>query len=259
MIPKYLYHYSTVDTLKAILENKTIRFTRLDLLNDPFEGYCEINEKENLAFRKRIYCSCWTNKDNEDVALWQIYTKSEGVRLKIDSKMFSNSILISNNKSGYFPIQPISRISIRGLIGVHNIPKVYGQISIKYCEKVPHLFEKCVSKSIANEGKDTEFEMNDIDLLGLGINKLNVWAYENEWRFLVSPFISIHSSNNLINQEIDLGFPEYIDVPLLSPIEEVITGPEMPNNVFLELKDYLSKKHPYIRLIKSKIKTKFNK
>lgn len=38
MIPKYLYHYTNVDSLLKILQSQTIRFTRLDLLNDPYEG-----------------------------------------------------------------------------------------------------------------------------------------------------------------------------------------------------------------------------
>lgn len=38
MILKYLYHYTSTDTLKKIISGKTIKFSRLDTMNDPLEG-----------------------------------------------------------------------------------------------------------------------------------------------------------------------------------------------------------------------------
>ena len=44
MIPKYLYHYTKIDTMKKIIDSHKIRFTRLDLLNDPCEGIVQFTD-----------------------------------------------------------------------------------------------------------------------------------------------------------------------------------------------------------------------
>ena len=63
MIPKYVYHYTSIDSLKKIIESKKIRFKRLDLLNDPYEGLHEFENLDNYSgeLRKVIYCSWWTD------------------------------------------------------------------------------------------------------------------------------------------------------------------------------------------------------
>lgn len=94
MIPKYLYHYTSIDAIKEIVDSQKNRFTRLDLLNDPYEGivdFEDIKEYPNIN-QKVIYCSCWTPETSESVILWTIYTKMKGVRIKVKSNLFSYNI-----------------------------------------------------------------------------------------------------------------------------------------------------------------------
>jgi len=53
MIPKYLYHYSSIEKLGNIIEHGTIRFTRLDVLNDPLEGL--LDDMEDTVFKMLVY------------------------------------------------------------------------------------------------------------------------------------------------------------------------------------------------------------
>lgn len=51
-----LYHYTTIDTLALILKNRTIRFNRLDKVDDLEEKVvsCGVN------LGQYIFASCWT-------------------------------------------------------------------------------------------------------------------------------------------------------------------------------------------------------
>ena len=258
MIPKYLYHYTSIKSLKSIIEHRTIRFTRLDLLNDPYEGFCKINDVQNDLFKKLLYCSCWSYEGQEEIALWQIYTKSVGVRIKVDSRMFGNAFTITEHKSGYFPSQRISSININSALGYHKVNSVCGPIDVQYCMEENQLYQNGISKSIVNQGTEKEFEMNDIDLLEMGIRKLSHWAYEKECRFISSPFVEIHASNEVISQYFSLEMPEFIDIPLVMPIEEILVGPETSNEDYNKLERLVSN-YENLKLSRSKIKTRFKK
>lgn len=259
MIPHYLYHYTTVKGLIDILNSKKIRFKRLDLLNDPYEGYVEIEglsgiEKANSRF---IYCSCWNDLEDEDLALWYIYTKVEGVRIKMKSAMFGKSVEIEEHKSGYFPVTDIEKINTPKGDDIH---KVYGPLKICYENCIENTYCNAVGKSIANEGSENEFIMNDIDLSELGVRKMKHWSYENEWRYKISPYIEVHGSdsafeNNLANDR--LAMPEYIDVPFCTQIEEIMLAPQISIDDKNTIEKYLDEHKLDIPINPSKIKTRF--
>ena len=59
-----IYQYTSIDVLKLILENKTIRFKKLDLVDDIDESdYCF----EPIGFNpsKYFFVSCWTKEKHE--------------------------------------------------------------------------------------------------------------------------------------------------------------------------------------------------
>ena len=84
------------------------------------------------------------------------------------------------------------------------------------------------------------------------------WAYEKECRFISSPFVEIHASNEVISQYFSLEMPEFIDIPLVMPIEEILVGPETSNEDYNELERLVSN-YENLKLSRSKIKTRFKK
>jgi hypothetical protein len=77
---QYLHHYTTIDTLALILKNRTIRFNRLDYVDDVGEShkYGEYN------LSRYLFVSCWTNTDEENIPLWHMYSKGmTGIRLSL--------------------------------------------------------------------------------------------------------------------------------------------------------------------------------
>lgn len=83
--PETLYHYTSLSTLALILENRTIRFTRLDKLDDPQE--CRTAAPRNIA--KTRFASCWTNDARESIPMWREYAGVDcGVRIELTSDPF---------------------------------------------------------------------------------------------------------------------------------------------------------------------------
>lgn len=80
-----LYHYTSIDSLACILKNQTIRFTRLDLLDDLEENI----QSSGVNIGSYAFASCWTDDKEESIPLWKMYTENGlGVRLTLDSDMF---------------------------------------------------------------------------------------------------------------------------------------------------------------------------
>jgi hypothetical protein len=64
-----LYHYTTFDGLKKIINNKRFRLTRIDQISDPLEV-----KYLDRIWKERTYIGCFTNS-NENEQMWQHYTE----------------------------------------------------------------------------------------------------------------------------------------------------------------------------------------
>lgn len=259
MIPKYLYHYTSTETLKAIITSGNIRFKRLDKLNDPYEGIVKINDNY-IEFRKKAFCSCWTPNKDENMLMWSMYTgkNMDGVRIKMKSCMFADSFSsLLETESGFYPVENVSPIDYEG---VHTqtgkpitINSVYGPIKIEYVDDISKIYEKVTSSDyIRNNFK--EFACG-VDFKELGIRKLKYWNGENEWRYIIWPFsfIGKYKSGSLDNFEVEAQ-KEYIDVPYERSIEEILLGPGIRDSQKNELKAWLKSKNISTPLLDSYIK-----
>lgn len=74
---KILHHYTSIETLKKILENKTLRFTRFDLMDDKTETD---GLPENI--KESYFLSCWVDEERENIPQWAMYAP-EGVRISL--------------------------------------------------------------------------------------------------------------------------------------------------------------------------------
>lgn len=82
-----IYHYTTIETLALILKHRTIRFNRLDQVDD-MEESLYTSGPINLNLSKYVYVSCWTKSKEENLALWKMYAGYGGIRISLDEKMF---------------------------------------------------------------------------------------------------------------------------------------------------------------------------
>lgn len=81
-----LFHYTTIDTLAHIMNNRSLKFNRLDQLDDitesePFAAYNPL---------QYIFSCSFTYDPVENIPLWRMYANMEtGIRLEFDAnKLF---------------------------------------------------------------------------------------------------------------------------------------------------------------------------
>ena len=210
-----IHHYTSIETLEAILKNKTIRFNRMDFVDDPNEIELDIN---GMAFAKYIFISCWTLEENESIPQWSMYAgQSRGVRITLDSEHILNdffsqmTIKLDNNfennlKSrcivqgdaqhvypctfisqsegiAYVPIYFYHGSLIPRTAGLSIMPIPNGQPKLKtveYCESLDNPYGNSIR--IQNNGNG---EYNTLFTSNIGFKKHKDWAFQQEARFVL--------------------------------------------------------------------------
>ena len=100
-----IHHYTNIDVLALILKNRTLRFTRLDHVDDLEESNFVSN---GVNIGQYAFVSCWTEEKEENIPMWKMYTKENwGVRLSLvkeglfrtytDYEKFNHNGLVSTN------------------------------------------------------------------------------------------------------------------------------------------------------------------
>ena len=108
-----VWRYISMAKFINLITTRSLYFSRLDLLEDPFEGSyplinsnliystdTEKNQKrlnENIIIRKSIYINCWRYGDYESEAMWKLYCpNNDGIAIQTTYKKLVDSI---NHKS----------------------------------------------------------------------------------------------------------------------------------------------------------------
>jgi len=177
----YLFHYTSIDSLYKILENKSFKFNRLDLLND-------LNEhKRNNSVEIDYYVLCFSNKKRESIPLWFMYAdKCSGIIIKIKNcNIFENCNVFYklDDEIKYFENKIIS--SDKTLKKIISIDK--GIIELTDPELIDVIYSddeinREFSKTFHDGGLIFE-QIYPILLTGI---KGEAWVYENETRYYVS-------------------------------------------------------------------------
>ncbi|MBR3017588.1 MAG: hypothetical protein IKH57_11020 [Clostridia bacterium] len=96
-VPDYLYRHTNINNLKHILQDRTIRFSPLDKMDDETEmKSCYENVFGRFLTEgegQYVFISCWTDKEEEDIKMWNDYCRpnEEGVRIKLPIRPFSET------------------------------------------------------------------------------------------------------------------------------------------------------------------------
>ena len=122
---KYLYHYTSLETLALILRNKTICFNNLLYVDDLDEA-----ETEDMGkFGKFVYVSCWTEDSEESIPLWNLYTPNmHGVRIRMPEFPFKKYRF---KKGEYFLSEDVDTYI--------NLKKIYEENKASIVSTEPHL------------------------------------------------------------------------------------------------------------------------
>ncbi len=176
-IKEYLYHYTTIDTLALILKNRSILFTRADLVND----LEEINILDKPEVKKSSFISCWTAQKNESIPMWNLYAnEAKGVRIKLKIPIFEGST----------PPHEISNHNCQ-IIVLKNIQNFIERE--KDYEWLKYLFGPIEVNYEINTGVNVIKDGNSLLIEKIGTVKSKHWQFEEEFRFLA---LSNHDWNS---------------------------------------------------------------
>ena len=210
-----IYHYTSIGSLVSILKSKSIRCTRLDLVDDPEEYQFEKNGKNPAKY---VYISCWTRNSNENIPQWKLYANgSRGVRIGMDESMFG----IIKDKDGYCNLFPNDYFDDKGY---YFIP-FYDQANILYDIKYVNNPADKYASIFPNYGDDGSI----VDFKEVGVYKSLGWAFQEECRFkLWVTSEKGYEGIKYINDNKDLNY-DYIDIPIKTNVLNnmiVTLGPE---------------------------------
>jgi len=119
-----IYHYTTIETLALILKNKTIRFNRLDQVDDVEETMYG-SGPDDLIYEKYTFTSCWTKEEQENLALWKMYAGYDGIRIGMNEKMF-----ISYNNEPFNTVESYFQNSMGFYGDDYFAPQINNQIKL---------------------------------------------------------------------------------------------------------------------------------
>ena len=161
-----IYHYTSFETFKKIIEFGTIRLNTLSNFDDAEEGIL----LDTTSQAPYTFASCWTRNAEENVSLWEMYADFPfavriGVSTDILVPKFYNNYFISNQKNNDAYVFLIHRGNSRGMEFLSDIIyKDYPRLQM--CKNLRGLFDESYISSY-------------------GLTKSMFWNSQQETRFIV--------------------------------------------------------------------------
>lgn len=265
---EYLYHYTSVESLALILKNRTIRLNSLDKMDDLQEQ----KTQDVNNFGKFFFVSSWTSDNTESIPMWKMYTSPKsGVRIKLRKNPFKRTATIGvdlldffdgasmDEKSKKFTQDTFLNIAKLMSLGVYSAQAFTGDIlhEVIYTTDKSLLEPQIVKKN--SEGINISFGE-------LGRYKNKHWAFQKEWRYLMSflpiDFKSspddIYKKFNTTASQIILGtatlpisfFDLEIDDEYFKEME-LTPSPQMTEGYKVLLQDLVEKYNPKAKITES--------
>lgn len=187
--PAVLYHYTSLETLALILRNRTIRFSRLDMVDDPQEQRSA--DSQNLGKMKLV--SCWTSSDEESIPMWREYAGAEcGVRIQMKSYPFKQ-YSVSTESLSKLSHDAVLNAPGDSFDGLHMPLEDFWDRSYHFKEmarsvEMLHEVQYTNDRSLLFPEviRSCENGWIEADLNALGVHKATAWSYQREWRYVLT-------------------------------------------------------------------------
>jgi len=182
-----IHHYTNLESLAMILNNRTIRFNRLDKVDDLEEGNAE---SLGVRFCKYVFVSCWTENSEESIPLWKMYGGDfGGIRISVEKEMFQE-YFVSNLDFGGLKSQGflITKIPPQSLthpdFWVFPMLDYNNDLFYRHVEYVDDVFQYTKDCIQITNIKDGRGDMN-MQMKPFGSYKNKRWEFQNETRFVL--------------------------------------------------------------------------
>ena len=229
-----IYHYTSIDTLALILLNKTIRFNRLDQVDDKEESEFGSGDSD-VKIGKYIFVSCWTKDPEENQTLWKYIEEKAGkrnaVRIALDVDMFPAYPTFGGMYNSFFAHE----FEKDGDCYFHKPANIIHLHDIQYVND-----NKARIRELMKEGRD---------LVELKINELGIYKNREKWekqkesrfRLVAFPTTEKFESTNLENGENNVNFAINLmesivpllkkNIPISIPYKDIPIKDEVLNSI----------------------------
>lgn len=211
---RYLYHYTTVESLALILKYKTIRFSSLSNVDD----LEEIEALDLKDYGKYCFVSCYTKNEKEEIPVWNMYSQNgSGVRIRLESHMFDNleegtNLIQDNIKEKYDIVFDNKPYEVDyTLIEDRIVPKIMK-------EEIAYLVDENDDYFVDENGNRYGCTTNIKDLSCIGVCKRECWSFQDEVRYRMNiepktnkEFYQKHEQYPNELPELDI---RYYDIPI---------------------------------------------
>lgn len=168
---KRLYHYTTYESLLAILYSNTFRLSRMDLLNDKAE-----KKLGNFDERTQNYSISFT-QEKEYVSMWAMYGKPSGIKIRLD---FDRTLLFNDKAQLYIDGERKNKIYFsKPLFETKGSADQTVLSDVVYFDKKENQL-----KHNTNPFPNLIFDSSQTSQL-TGLIKYDAWEFEKETRFNV--------------------------------------------------------------------------
>ncbi len=267
-LPQHLYHYTSLETFALILKNKTLRFNRLDLVNDAEEAMAEDLASANTT----QFVSCWTAESSELVPLWYMYNQMKGIRFRLPINMFEGrvepeiydhggAVTILRNQNSFYLVKRKSQNPILEPFLNFGGGLLFGPNPVFYSDQDE--FRKPRVLFDMGDPYNEGIKYIGVNTIDLGNVKSMSWDFEKEWRFKISYFGigEVRPLADIGKEYFDfVSNPittDHIDIRLDSSVFddcEVTTGPLMTNKDLSKLNNLINKYAPHSTIKASSLK-----
>lgn len=200
-----LYHYTTIDTLAHIMNNRSLKFNRLDQLDD-------VTESEPFAVYnplQYIFSCSFTFDPLESIPLWKMYANmNTGIRIEFDSDRLFRPVLTvlkvpaHSHEQHEFPPFLYAAVKSEDILNddymlmYWSFPEEYSLcscIKLKKIEYIDNFKEKYKSQLEINDVKNSDGSISrSLSYIpaNFGFYKSSYWQFQKEIRGLIyaAPF-----------------------------------------------------------------------
>lgn len=253
-LPSVLYQYTSVDSLEKILSTRTLRFSRLDTVNDPEEA----SASDIPLAASSVFVSCWSSTEAEQIPMWSMYGQNfEGVRIMLPSNMFAGreepTVFAKGGAmltvDGWYSITRKSPAMTTKSCAIIGPNKVYYTDDPTYRNR----------KLVYRKAGAAHFYPHD-----LGMVKGAHWSYEQEWRFKIAAFAfdAQYPDNEYLNKVmLDLAAYPVEAAALFIPLDDsalnelkVTLGPKADDATLKFVERILAEHAPSATLARSQVR-----
>lgn len=182
-----IYHYTNLESLALILKNKTIRFNRLDKVDDIEEGNAE---SLGVRFCKYVFVSCWTENPEESIPLWKMYGGDYGgIRISMEHEMFKEYIMSDLDLRGLKSQGSIvTKIPTQDMVSpdyfIIPIFNYDNDLFYRHIKYVDDVFQYTKDAIRITNIKGNRGDMN-MEMKPFGYYKNKRWKFQDETRYVL--------------------------------------------------------------------------